>query len=575
MTSAAEADVTVVNPPFGAATRRGKAIRTALLVVLATVPFLATLRGPFFWDDAANVEFNRSLRSVEGLLAIWVDPLASFQYYPLTYSLFWFEFQLFGESPFGYHVVNLSLHAFNAILAWRALRALRAPAPWWTAALFAVHPIQVETVGWITEQKNLLSTMFAILAILQFERFQQGAGLGRLGLASAAFTAALASKTVVVVIPIFLLLSELLRRRSSPSRWAPPLLVWLSLGVAAGMVTSWRETATSNRTGSPADTPPRLELDERILLASQSVWRYVGLVLCLEPFVPIPVRSAPSWNNPLAVQSLVGALLVSAVAAARAFRGKPDLLLALSFFALNVGPTLGLLQFQFQCHSFVADHFAYFAVVGVFAITCGTWFTDFSPARRSIAACVLIALSATTWKQSVLFANPERLWKATIEANPAAWSAYTNLANLLLKRGALQEAAAAAAQAVEIEPADAMGRLNLGMALGRLGRLRDAERELREAARIAPDDPRFRHNLGLVLFQQQRWHEAIEEFRIAADGAPYFPMTHYLMGEAFRNLGMTSQAQRCYRRALDAAPDMDVAKQALDAIRRPSEDQAK
>src|SRR5688572_594960 len=103
----------------GNAKRRLAAGKAVLLVALAVVPFLPTLRGPFFWDDSANVEFNRALRTTAGLKLIWTDPLASFQYYPVTYTLFWLQFQLFGERPAGYHAVSLFLHAINAILVWR------------------------------------------------------------------------------------------------------------------------------------------------------------------------------------------------------------------------------------------------------------------------------------------------------------------------------------------------------------------------------------------------------------------------------------------------------------------------
>jgi len=575
MTDAADFGAASTEPDRVIPDRQKNALKLIVLTALAVVPFLPSMRGPFFWDDAANIEFNRALRSSAGLKAIWIDPLASFQYYPLTYSIFWVEFQFFGDRPFGYHAVSLALHAINALLVWKTLSVLRIPGTWWAAALFAVHPIQVETVGWITEQKNLLSTLFSLLAILGWERYiARGQSRGA-AWATIAFLGALASKTVAVVLPVYLLLSEIVRRRSPSRRWLPLLLVWIAVGVTAGLLTSWRETATSLRTGSPADTPPNLRFDERVLVASQSLWRYLGLLLCLEPFVPIPVRSVPSWTNPSAVEALVGAAVVFSGLLALLKRGQPGPLLATAFFVIQLGPTLGFFPFQFQCHSFVGDHFAYFACVGVFALVCGTQFSERAAWKNGAAVFVLALLVIQTWKQSALFADPESLWSANARANPKAWAAYTNLADLQLKRQAVREALESARRAVEIEPANPMAQQNLGTALARAGRPADAERAFREALRRAPGDPRFQHNLGNVLLQQERWREAIEEYQRAAETAPDFPMTYYLMGKAYVKIGMRDEGRRSFLRALEIEPQMDTARQALDELDRESRDQSK
>jgi tetratricopeptide (TPR) repeat protein len=548
-------------PPAGS--RRTAVNKAFLLLAIAVVPFLPTLRGPFFWDDSANVEFNRALRTVHGLGLIWTDPLASFQYYPLTYSLFWIEFQLFELRPAGYHAVNLALHALNALLVWRAASQLRLRGAWWIAALFAVHPIQVETVGWISEQKNLLSTTFLLLTMLAWEPYAKGRGRRFLAAATLAFIAGLASKTIVLVLPVYLFISESFRRRALIRRWLPPLLFWIGLGVAAGMVTSWRETATSILTGVPSDTPPSLTFDQRVLLVCQNLWRYVGMMFCLEPFIPIPSRSIPEWTNPSAVAALVAAVGLVAASLVVAVRGRAFLFLALTFFAIQLGPTLGLFRFQFQCHSFIGDHFAYVACIGIFAVACDAWFRTAEVWRSILAAVVVAGLSVTTWSQSSLFADPIRLWRATGEANPQAWAAYVNLSDLLLKNKELEAAAAAAQQAVEIEPTASMGHHNLGLASARLNRPREAERHFREAFKYVPDDPRFNHNLANSLYQQERWREAVDHYRRAAAVAPEFPMTHLMMGNALKNLGETTEARKAFEDALAADPDFEQARKAI------------
>jgi protein O-mannosyl-transferase len=547
----------------GNAKRQVAAGKTVLLIALAVVPFLPTLRGPFFWDDTANIEFNRALRTSAGLKLIWTDPLASFQYYPLTYTLFWVQFQLFGERPPGYHAVSLLLHAMNAVLVWRCALALKVPASWWTAALFAVHPIQVETVGWISEHKNLLSTLFACLALLGWESFAAGRGSRHFVFATIAFILGLASKSVVLVLPVFLLLSELFRHRAPIRRWLPPLMCWIAVGVAAGLVTSWRETATSVMTGTPTTTSPNLPMDERTLLVCQNLWRYVGMLFCLEPFVPIPARSVPSWSQPSAIAALLGVVAVVATAFALAFRGRPGVLLGLSFFAIQLGPTLGMFRFQFQCHSFVGDHFAYFACAGFFAVVCGLSFAEFSLGRRAVAAIVLVSLAVITWRQSTLFADPLALWRANIAVNPRAWAAHVNVSELLLKRNDLEGGRDAALKALEQEPTASMAYHNLGLALAKLNRPREAERAFRDALELIPDDPRFHHNLANSLVQQERWREAVAHYRRAAAIAPQFRMTHYLMAESYRKLGMNIEARAAYEAALAADPDFAEARKAI------------
>jgi protein O-mannosyl-transferase len=546
-------------PQTGILATKKAALIGVLLAALAVAPFLPTLSGPFFWDDSANVELNLALRTSAGLKLIWTDPLASFQYYPVTYTLFWVQFQLFGERPPGYHAVSLLLHAMNAMLVWRCAFALKVPAPWWTAAFFAVHPIQVETVGWISEQKNLLSTLFTCLAILGWESFAGGRGSRHLIFATIAFLLGLASKSVVLVLPVFLLLSELFRHRAPIRRWLPPLMFWIAIGVAAGLVTSWRETATSVITGTPTTTSPDLPMDERMLLVCQNLWRYVGMLFCLEPFVPIPARSVPSWSEPSAIAALVGVVAVVSTAFALAFRGRPGILLGLSFFAIQLGPTLGMFRFQFQCLSFVADHFAYFACAGFFATVCGLFLQPPSAARSLAGAALLIVLCVFTWRQSVLFANPERLWLETMQANPTAWAAYANLSDLQLQRNDLHGALASAQRSAAVEPTNPVAHANAGLALTRLGRTADAEAPLREAVRLAPHQSRYYYYLGFLFLMQQRWQEAIDELRQAPDSAE----TLGLMGVAYLKLGRVAEARDAFKRALEIEPNLEAARNAL------------
>jgi tetratricopeptide (TPR) repeat protein len=295
----------------------------------------------------------------------------------------------------------------------------------------------------------------------------------------------------------------------------------------------------------------------------------------MEPFVPVSVRSMPSWSQPTAVASLIGAAAVLAVIVVASRRGRPGPLLATAFFVAQLGPTLGFLPFQFQCLSFIGDHFAYFACVGFFAAVCGVFFTDLSLWRCGAAGVLIVLLAVLTAKQASLFADPERLWSVNAQVNPRAWAAYTNLADLQLKRGAVREAVESARRAVDVEPANPMAQQILGTALAQAGRPAEAEHAFREGMRYSPRNPRFHHSLGNVFIQQDRWRDAIAEYQRAAELGPDFAMTHYLMGQAYFKLGMLEDARRAYEKALDIDPQMSVSREALGELHRADRGQSK
>ena len=142
-------------------------VRGALLLyVLALIAYAPAIRGGFIWDDDDYVENNANLRSPRGLLDIWIAPRTSPQYYPMVFTSFWIERQLWGENATGYHLANVLLHATAALMLWRLLVKLELPAAFVAACLFAVHPVHAESVAWITERKNVLSAVFALGAAL-------------------------------------------------------------------------------------------------------------------------------------------------------------------------------------------------------------------------------------------------------------------------------------------------------------------------------------------------------------------------------------------------------------------------
>ncbi len=213
----------------------------AALVIVVLLVYQPAWQGGLIWDDDAHVT-RPELRSWGGLYRIWFDLGATQQYYPLLHSLFWIEYKLWGDATLGYHLVNILLHATAAVMAAAVLRRLKVPGAYLAAAIFALHPVQVESVAWITEQKNTLSAVFYLAAAMLYLRFDQTRKTPLYAGALALFVICLLSKTVTATLPAALLVIFWWQRgRLSWERDGLPLIPFFILGAVAGLFTAWVE----------------------------------------------------------------------------------------------------------------------------------------------------------------------------------------------------------------------------------------------------------------------------------------------------------------------------------------------
>ena len=253
------------------------------LVAMVLVSYAWALRADFIWDDDAYVTKNTTLESLDGLRRIWFEFGAVPQYYPLVHTSFWIERHLWGLNPLGYHAVNILLHAAGALLVWRLLVRLAVPGAWLAAALFAVHPVEVESVAWITERKNVLSLPLAFLSMLAYWRFAPFEEPKESSIARPAarrwrwyaaslllFALAALSKTVVVTLPAVLLVILWWKRGRVAIRDLPPLVPFLAVGLLLGLVTVWMEKQFVGAVGEEWSLTPI----ERVLLAGRVLWFY-------------------------------------------------------------------------------------------------------------------------------------------------------------------------------------------------------------------------------------------------------------------------------------------------------------
>jgi len=528
MFAQAEASARVTRPGGLARASAG----AMFLVAVTSLTYIPAIRAGFIWDDDDYVTKNQTLRSLEGLGRIWLAPGAVPQYYPLVHTTFWAEYHLWGLDPVGYHVVNVFVHALGAVLLWRLLRRLGVPGAYLAAAIFALHPVHVESVAWITERKNVLSMVFYLLAFgayLRFSPVEGESGPRRWGWCAGAlalFLGALLSKTVTASLPAAALLVVWWKRGRITWRDVWPLIPFFVIGAGLGLVTAWMETHHVGAEGAEWD----LSWLERCLVAGRAVWFYAGKLLWPANLIFI----YPRWQIDAGAgwQYLYPAALAAVLAALAILRkriGRAPIAAAL-FFVGTLAPALGFVNVYPFRYSFVADHFQYHASVGLIALAAGvaataaqrlgTW------ARRggyAAAGGVLLALGALTWQQCYIYKNLETLWTETLARNPQCWMAHNNLGLVRYDQARITDAVAQLAKAVALKPDDPDYRMNLGCLLDAQGRSAEARVQFTEAIRIEPTLADAHNMLGTTLFKEGRTAEALVHFEEAVRLRPAYP----------------------------------------------------
>jgi len=498
-----------------------RALGLALLVA-TVVAYLPALRAGYIWDDDKYLTENPVMGSLAGLLRIWV-PGNTPQYYPAVFTTFWLEHGLWGLDPVGYHAVNVVLHGLAAVLVWRLGLRLCIPGAWFLGALFALHPVHVESVAWITERKNVLSGVFYLLAALAYLRFVErersdsppDARRWRwYGLAFALFVLALLSKTVTCSLPAALILMRLWRREGLDARFLAPLAPLFLVGLVLALHTAHLERTQVGAEGAEF----AFSALERVQIASRALLFYPQKLLCPWPLAFV----YPRWElgGSLAYAPVAIVLAVAAAALAAYRRGVCAPALALAFFAGTLFPALGFFNVFPMRYSFVADHFQYLASLGVLALVVGAAASRVSN-RRGLAlagTAVLVACGALTWRQSALYANEETLWRATLDYNARAWMAQNNLARVLSDRGDNAEALVHLQRALESDPSErAAGqlRLNIALTLAKLGRYEEALAAFQELQRSTGG---MEVRIAQALDHLGRFAEAEASFRAALAG---------------------------------------------------------
>lgn len=539
-----------------------------LLIVLVIAAYLPALSAGFIWDDDKYVTANPMLTDPDGLREIWLTAHTQSQYFPLVYTTLRLEHTFWGLAPLGYHLVNILLHGLNAVLVWIVLKRLQLPGAWFAAAIFALHPVNVESVAWVTELKNVESLLFYLLALLAWLKFlEPRASSPQLpawrapwlyySLAVAAALLALFAKTTACTLPAALILVLWLRRQSFSWPRAAQILPFLFLGVIMGVVSIWWE---GNLGTYNDDAGPALTMPQRLILAGRALWFYLGKLLW-----PANLTfSYPHWDlspdSPLQYLPLLGWLAVAVafwLARDKIGRGTPA---ALIFYAATLAPLLGFITDYTFRYAYVADHYQYVAALGPFALFAAAW-EKFAPksslppsATTWFKAGLLLTLGWLTWQQCGAYRNPETLWRDTIAKNPGSWMAHYNLGMEFQDQGRLDEAIEQFQATLALNPKHLKAENNLGLDLAASGRYVEAISHYRAALNLNPAFVGTYDNLAVALASEGEYDQAVSQLQQAVKLDPNTIGIWINLGSFLKQAGRTDEAAAAYQKAASRFP---------------------
>lgn len=559
---------------------RQDCIAWILIFVSCVLVYFPALHGTWLWDDDGHV-CKQSLRSLHGLFRIWTDLGATQQYYPILHSAFWAEWFLWGEAVLGYHLTNVLLHSTAVCLVIVLMRRLALPGAWLAGLIFALHPVCVESVAWISEQKNTLSTVFALSATLLYLRFDESRTKRDYALASLFFLFALLTKSVTAMVPAALAI--VFWWKHGRLRWredALPLTLWLVLGASAGLFTAWVEHTYIGAQGADFILTP----GQRILLAGRIPIFYLSKLAWPTNLIFIYTRWTPDtsaawqWLFPASLTTLLAGLWMI-----RTRRRGPFAAL-LAYLAL-LFPALGFVNVYPFVFSYVADHFQYLASIAII-VPASSFLTLTAQNLLStkprwtaslLASALLVTLGFLTWRQSYLYCNAETLYRDVIARNPSCWLAYNNLGNVLdTSPDRHDEIIALYRTALTLNPSNSEPHVNLASVLSRHPEtLPEAIEHWEATLRAKPHFADGHNNLGVLLTRvPNRLPDAIAHFETAVNLQPGFTAAHNNLGTALARMpDRLPEAIYHYRIALKLASNAETYFNLANALAKSAETQ--
>ena len=542
-----------------------------LLIAFVFIAYAPVFHAGFIWDDESHLTRNPCIVGPLGLKEIWTSTQAV--YYPLVLTTFWALHKFVGINPLPYHILNVVMHAGSAVLLWRVLRQLGVRGAWLGAVLWALHPVMVQSVAWVTELKNTQSCLFYLLSIYCFLNWEKQSQITQtrrvevslmFGLSLLCFVLATLSKPSVVMLPAVLALCVWWRRRRIQWRDAVALAPFVAISALASAWTIWEQKFHARAVGPDwAQNWP-----ERLIIAGRAIWFYLAKLFWPHPLIFI----YPRWQlQPSQFTAYLPVLLaVMGLIAFWFLPGKAGraLFFAGAYYVISLFPVLGFFSVYFFRYSFVSDHFQYLASMGPLALVAAAGSEGFNRLgvaeslgrglaflRVGLCTIVLLLLGILTWQQTAVYHDLITLYTTTLAQNPGCWMAHYNLGIALRDRGETDQAITHYRQAITLRPSYAEARYNLGRLLAEEGEFNAAVDHYEAALAINPDDAEAHNNLGATFVQQGRVDDAIGHYQKALAIQPDYAEASCNLADALLSKGDIDSAIIHYLTCVAALPN--------------------
>ena len=540
-------------------------LQGALIVLACLWIYTPVYHGEWLWDDDYLITANPAMRSVDGLWRLWFAPSTA-DFLPLTLSSLWIQWQFFGMDPTGYHIVSILLHALGACLLWMLLVRAKIQGAWLAGMLFAIHPLCVESVSWVAEQKNTFSLPFFLLAAFFYVTFDQRESRKYYFLALLAFLAAMLSKSSVVMFPFLILLYAWWQRgtisRRDLLRSAPFFLVSLALGMVTLLFQLHR--AIGN------EPIPIGGFDSRLAIAGMGTLFYLSKIFW--PFGLLPIY--PQWDaNP--PQPLQLAAWIPLIAAGVLFWMKRKswgrhAMMAFGFYFITLLPVLGFIAMSYMRVGWVSDHFVYIPMIGILALIASGVTHLVNKLRANVRNVAWLGIAAglgglvfQSHSYAGIWANEDVLWLHTLKYNESCWQAHNRYGSREFNRGNHAAALPHFERATALRPDLAETQNNLGSGLLAARDTKGAVRRFREALRLSPDLIAIQANLARALMLDGQNDEAILVYEHLLKDIPSHAVFRCNLGIALFHAGRIDEAITAFKQALEIDPNLHDAKESL------------
>ena len=544
-----------------------------ILIEAIILTYIPVWQAGFIWDDEPFITANPCIVGPFGLKEIWTTNAADIC--PLTLTTVWMEHALWRLTPLPYHLMNVLLHGACAVLLWLVLRQMRVSGAWVGAALWALHPVQVESVAWITEIKNTQSGLFFLLSVLFFVKglkadegsFHRGSTKNYvLTLLFAAL--AMASKSSTVILPVVLCLCAWWVENRWDWRQLARLTPIVFMSIATCVLSIWTQRMGSIENPQWVRTWP-----QRLVTAGDAVWFYMGKLGWPHPLItiyPLWETDAVQWASYL---PLLAVIVILFILWFKCNTWSRPWILAFAYFLVALLPVLGLVSMSFFRYSLVSDHFQYLASMGPMALAGSAlaWLLDAVIPKKwwlqSIpVAAVLLILGTWSWQRAWVYKNEETLWNDTLAKDPNCWAGYNNLGRALFLKGQVDEAIIQYQKALKINPNYFEAHVNFGAALFQKRLFSEATAQYQDVLKIDPNSDQAHEGIGIIFSEQNYMDKAIAEYQKALRINPYNADVHYNFGVALFLEGKLDDAIAQYKMTLEIDPNFIRARNGLGTL---------